>query len=495
MNLMIGDVLFNEVGKKYTLIQPVGHGGFGIVYEVQDSDGTKFAVKTIITALDDGQFRALVNEGDLATQIIHANVLRVFFFHDGQKYPTLPPYMLLEFADGGHLGEVINQRRSESRYFTNQELKTLFHALASGMKAINEKLVHRDIKPDNILFVNGIPKISDFGLSKVVGAATRSQSFKGINHIMYCAPEAWRAEKNTFTMDMYSMGLVFFELATLQYPYHVETTGDIIEAFKNAHLTKIITDPQVLNPSLELNLRQIILKMTAKRPEERYPSWDEIIDRLDSSDIAPANTNGVARLVEKALEVHRRNEQARLLVEEKQKRDVELKEIVNYCFEEITQQVKNIVSEFNNTSEFTKLSTHFYSETMNSNAETLNFEVRKNDRTENTIYIKIICLFDEYYLDTHKIKAWGTVKTSSGRGFNILLVETELNDIYGKWKTFHVRHSGFARGQDTRLEPFPFELRELPKEIFNVRSMHIYNAEQNDFKPEFFHPLLEEILE
>lgn len=490
MNLMSGDVVFDEVGKKYTLIQPVGHGGFGMVFEVQDSDGNKFALKTIITALDNNQFRALVNEGNLAAQIIHANVLRVFFFHDGQKYPTLPPYMLLEFADGGHLGEVINQRRAESRYFTNQELKTLFHALASGMKAINEKLVHRDIKPDNILFVNGTPKISDFGLSKVVGAVTRSQSFKGVNHVMYCAPEAWRVEKNTFTMDMYSMGLVFFELATLKYPYHVETTGNIVEAFKNAHLTQIIADPQTINSSLELSLRQIILKMTAKRLEERYSSWDEIIGRLGSFDSAPANTIGVDRLVEKALEVHRKNEQARLVIEEKQKKDIELREIVDYCFKEVTQEIEKIVDDFNNASDFVKLGVK-----SNFGNGGLNFAISKNDRDENTIYIKVVCLFQEYYLDKRRIKAWGIVKTPKGRGFNLLLVETEPDDIYGQWKTFHVRHSGFARGQDGRLEPFPFEISELPEEILNLKSVHIYNTDQDDFRPEFFHPLIEEILE
>lgn len=124
--------------------------------------------------------------------------------------------------------------------------------------------MHRDIKPDNILLHNQVLKISDFGLSKVVGAATRTQTFKGINHMRYCAPEAWRLEKNLPAMDMYSMGIVFYEIATLRYPYEVKDTGDFVEVWKNAHLLQVPADPRTHNGSLDLGLAQLIMKMISK---------------------------------------------------------------------------------------------------------------------------------------------------------------------------------------------------------------------------------------
>lgn len=83
------------------------------------------------------------------------------------------------------------------------------------MIAINAELVHRDIKPENILVSNDVLKISDFGLAKIASESTRTMSFKGYGTIPYIAPEAWNSDKNTIQMDIYSMGIVFYELATL----------------------------------------------------------------------------------------------------------------------------------------------------------------------------------------------------------------------------------------------------------------------------------------
>ena len=87
--------------------------------------------------------------------------------------------------------------------------------IAQGARAINEKLVHRDIKPDNILIEGKTLKIGDFGISKFVDESTRLQTFKGGQHIAYMAPEGWVGEANTFKLDVYAVGLVFFEILAL----------------------------------------------------------------------------------------------------------------------------------------------------------------------------------------------------------------------------------------------------------------------------------------
>jgi eukaryotic-like serine/threonine-protein kinase len=489
MDIIPGDMVYGHTEKEcFQVIQPIGNGAFGIVYEVRDANsGNRFALKTIVTAmLDSRGLEALINEGNLASGIENENVLRVFYFHDGNKYPRLPPYMLMEFADGGTLEYLINDRRAKQAYFSNDELRSLFMSLASGMKAINEKLVHRDVKPDNILFANGVLKISDFGLSKVIGAPTRTQTFKGINHVKYCAPEAWHLEKNTPAMDMYSMGIVFYELATLTYPYSVKTTGDIVEAWKNSHLIQTPQPPNKINTSLDTSLTQLVMKMIAKRPEDRYSTWDEVIHRLGSQLAEPEKHSEVVQLVQKAIDSHNTAEQERLEKEEGIRRKKEYEEIISYCFQEIIQVAQSIVDEFNAASEFAKLELRHLSP--------FAMDIRKSPNDRGKLIISIMPLYEERKVDNLKIKAWGFTKAPSGRGFNLLLVEISPDDIYGEWRTFHVGHSAVVRHRDNRPVPFPFELNELPEEIKYLNAIHVYTVNQGIFKVEFLHPLIEELL-
>lgn len=489
MNINPGDIVYGQTeNDRFKINKLIGSGSFGIVYEVVNLGiGIRCALKTIITAmLNPTGLNALINEGNLASGIEHENVLRVFYFHDGNKYPSLPPYMIMEFADGGTLDKYINDRRAQQAYFSNDELHNLLISLALGMRAINEKLVHRDIKPDNILFSSGVLKISDFGLSKINGASTRTQTFKGINHVMYCAPEAWQLDKNTPAMDMYSMGIVFYELATLIYPYKVETTGDIIEAWKNAHLTQTPQAPNKINTSLGTNISQLIMKMIAKRPESRYQSWDEVIDRIRAQQAEIEIHSKVDLLVKKAMDSHNQAEQERLKQQDLIRRQKELEEIISYCFQEIIQASQSLVEEFNKRSEFAKLEFH--------HIPPFTIDIRLSRGNKDRVVITILPLHEEQKLDGQKIKAWGFAKGPSGRGFNLLLVETSQDDIYGTWKTFHNSHSGIVRRTDGRPEPFPFEIDELPREIQNLRAIHIYSTNIGTFTQEFLHSLIEELL-
>jgi serine/threonine protein kinase len=489
MNINPGDLIYGQTKNEgFQVIGTLGNGSFGIVYEVRDiNTGNRYALKTINTyMLNPNDIKVLINEGNLASLIEHENVLRVFYFHDGNTYPHLPPYMLMEFADGGTLEYLINDRRAKQAYFSNDELRSLFLSLALGMKAINEKLVHRDIKPDNILFANGVLKVADFGLSKVTGALTRTQTFKGINHIKYCAPEAWLLEKNTPAMDMYSLGIVFYELATLNYPYSVKTTGDIIEAWKSAHLTQISQAPNKLNSSLDIDLTQLVMKMISKRPENRYPTWDDVIQRIGTQKAEPENHSNVNHLLEKAMESHYKAEQQRLEQEDIFRRQREHEEIILFCFQEIIQGAQNLVDAFNNASEFTKFELRHH--------PLFTIDIRKSRGDKGRIVITVIPLYEEHKLDNQRIKAWGFAKAPSGRGFNLLLVETSPDDVYGQWKTLHVGHSPLRHRRDNRPEPFPFEINELPREIQLIHATHIYQSTQGTFTPEFLHPLIEELL-
>ena len=490
LDLRQGDIVFgNTDDTKYEITRFIGNGQFGIVYEASDDLGRKFAVKTVLTAgLDDQAISVLVNEGKLATQIKHENVIEVLFFHDGIQYSSLPPYMLMEYADEGNLEKLLKTRRHNSDLFTLEQIKNTFLQLCSGMKAINEKLVHRDIKPDNILVNQGIYKITDFGLSKVVGLATRSQTFKGINHIKYCAPEAWHLGRNELGMDIYSMGIVFYEIATLQFPYSVEISGDFIDDWKKAHLIQMPNDPKEYNPSLPIELSQIILEMMSKRASDRYSSWDQIIERLDMSSVSTNTERDVSQLIERAVEIHTKKEQERLLKEENARNARERANIVDYCFSEIRDHAINLVETFNRYSEFAKLK-------LFKNSQRFEFSICPAQSSAHGVKVSVHPLNENVQFKEYLVKAWGVVMAPSGKGFNILLVAEDADEVYGKWITFHVRHNPIAKRKDKRLEPFPFNLDEIAKEIELISGMHIYVVDQSIFDPKMFDPLVDELLE
>ena len=152
------------------------------------------------------------------------NVIKYLYIHDGNEFPEYPPFIIMEYTDGGTLRDLIANRNGQQ--FEVETLMGYFEQLAHGMKCISEQLVHRDIKPENILNFHGVLKITDFGLSKISGESTKTMTFKGYGTSPYVAPEAWNNDRNTIQMDIYSMGIVFYELATLSYPYEKPTVND-----------------------------------------------------------------------------------------------------------------------------------------------------------------------------------------------------------------------------------------------------------------------------
>ncbi len=489
MDLRPDDIVFGSTRtEEYKISEPLGNGAFGIVYEVEGLSGEHFALKTITTGLlNDNSLKALVNEGNLAMEIKHKNVLSVIYFHDGQKYPELPPYILMELANNGTLKDIIDQKKEAKQFFKNEELQSIVLDLASGMKAINEKLVHRDIKPDNILIRNNVLKIADFGLSKIVGEATRTQTLKGLINLMYTAPEAWSQEENTIAMDIYSMGLVFYELATLRHPYVVKQVGDNIEAWKNAHLMDIPDDPRKYNENIGLGLSQLIQKMISKRPTDRYNSWDEVILRIKSKDITTKPQQDVSRLVERALETRRIEEMKRSKLEFEDKKRKELEGIVKYAFNDVAKAVQEIIENFNSKSDVAKLEVDFPGPLM--------INIFKEGYPGRKVKVLVNVVYDIIKFDGGTVKAWGHVKAPSGRGFNLILRASGNEDIYGNWRTLHVAHSPLVKRNDGRPEPFPFELSELPDEIAMLNTIHIYQTTKKEqLTPDSFIPLIEELL-
>ena len=159
------DSIVGPNSERFTLQDFIGAGAFGRVYRVVGKSGSVYAVKLLGHDLDDElSARALLNEAKLAQEIKHPNVVNVVF---ADQDPTLGPYILMEYLPEGTLKDLI--RSQSGQQLTLERAIAIMLDIAQGTRAINTRLVHRDIKPDNVLRSADRFKVADFGISKVVG--------------------------------------------------------------------------------------------------------------------------------------------------------------------------------------------------------------------------------------------------------------------------------------------------------------------------------------
>jgi serine/threonine protein kinase len=357
------------------------------------------------------------------------------------------------------------------------------------MEAINSKLIHRDIKPDNILFHKNKVKISDFGLSKIVSQATRTSTFKGIGCLPFLAPEGWKLDKNTIQMDIYSMGIVFYELASLSFPYKV-TKGDY-EEWQNAHFFQNPVNVGKINSEISPVLSSLIMRMLEKDPKHRPKNWDDIKTYLEKENL-PKTDN--AELIDKVL--IKRNEQKeqatkeRLEREKREKEISEFKTIIRYQYhKDIINPIKEFVEEINKKSDGPKITFHIDD---NSFLNTIEYSLSRigielNPIIEEDFFRDIkVNDFGQVFtrrelripqVDNRRVLAWGYIKADNGRGFNLILLQNS-DSIYGEWLLLFNRHSARVIKKDNRPVPFPFEFNEIEKEINYLNAMHIYVTER-----------------
>jgi serine/threonine protein kinase len=248
-------------------------GGFANVYlaaEVGNPDH-KVAIKVPKTGLPPHVADAFLREAEAATRVASPYVVELVDWGDN------PPFIAYEYMASGTLGREIDRRQQANEPWSVAELIDLFSQLVTGMDAINAQVVHRDLKPDNIYLDAGVPRISDFGISKYVGDMTRTLTFKGAGTALYMAPETFRLDSTDWKADQYSLGVVFFELATLTRPF----SGDW-DALEQAHLYQPAPLITGVREDFPLRLARLVTRMLEKEADRRFGSWGEIIDTLSS---------------------------------------------------------------------------------------------------------------------------------------------------------------------------------------------------------------------
>ncbi len=509
MIITINSVLPDGKGNQYRVTKNIKSGGFGQVFLCERTTDKKvFALKTMLNVFpSQDEYNAFQNEINTARTIHNENVIDYEYMHDGKTFSEYPPYIIMEYASQGTLQNVLEQRRLKKEVFSNEELIQMFLQLAKGMECINSVLVHRDIKPDNILINEDVLKISDFGLAKYVEATTRNITFKGFGTLQYCAPEVWENEKNTLQMDIYSMGIVFYELATLQYPYMVQSGN-----YMDAHLYGAIENPIKYNPQISARIVSLLNKMLQKPLSKRFSSWKEIIELLEAGDNCGKQNNDIEKLVQIAVQKQNesdtafQNKEAEKAKKEKEREDY-VKRIMSYFDREIISGFKEFADIYNSQYASGRMEIDTKSFKLIWAENTITIKMPKYQTFKLTIEALEPEKFEvmtgyEYYGQIRipiskkttypmcrgrKILAWGKIEDNSNHGYNILLLENK-EDVYGDWFILYNINSGLNR--NPRQEPFAFSTAELPREIKLIDTTHIYSSTLEAYNLDRFQKLI-----
>lgn len=267
----VGQVIESPSGEPFQMVQLVGRGAFGEVYRaVGLASGQSVAIKLLPAGGGASAREALLNEMEAAAQINHPNVIRLLWADRGSA--EIGPHLAMEYIEGETLRELLD--RYSGAKVPIELAKQIMLQIAEGMSSINQFMAHCDLKPDNILMDGANLKISDMGLSTLIGERGRAGA------VRYMAPEVWMGAADSSRADIYSAGLIFYEVLTLKNPIE-EGVDDPRRraAWGEAHCRGICPDARRVRPEIDPALSELISRMVAKSEDDR-PDWDQIIAAL-----------------------------------------------------------------------------------------------------------------------------------------------------------------------------------------------------------------------
>lgn len=259
---------------KYEIHNLIGVGGMAYVYRAYDRVEDRWvAIKILKEEFSDNSdfLRRFRNEAKAITLLSHPNIVEVYDVSFGDRLQ----YIVMEYIDGITLKQYIEQegaiRWDEALHFTIQILMALEHAHEKG-------IIHRDIKPQNVMLLqNGTIKVTDFGIARFSQSETQTMTDKAIGSVHYIAPEQARGDYITNKADIYSVGVMLYEMITGRLPFVADNAVSVALMQLQAKPTM----PRDLNPNLPRGLEQITMKAMEKNPVDRFQSAGEMLDDID----------------------------------------------------------------------------------------------------------------------------------------------------------------------------------------------------------------------
>ena len=262
-----------KISDRYQIIKAIGEGGMANVYLAYDTILDRdVAVKVLRGDLanDEKFVRRFQREALSASSLTHPNIVEVYDVgEDHDQY-----YIVMEYVEGRHLKDLIKKRGK----LTLSEVIDIMLQLTDGMSVAHDSyIIHRDIKPQNIMILeNGLVKIMDFGIAMAMISTQPTQTNSVMGSVHYLPPEQANGKGSTLQSDIYSMGIVMYELLTGKLPYKGDNAVEI--ALK--HLKEPLPSIREELPNIPQSVENIIIKATAKNPKNRYTDAREMHNDL-----------------------------------------------------------------------------------------------------------------------------------------------------------------------------------------------------------------------
>lgn len=271
MDQYIGKLLDN----RYEILERIGSGGMAVVYKAKCHWLNRFvAVKILKEDLaQDEEFRRRFHEESQAVAMLsHPNIVAVY---DVSRSPELD-YIVMELIDGITLKQYMQKRGGrltwkESLHYITQIMKALSHAHSRG-------IIHRDIKPHNIMVLrDGSVKVADFGIARLASASQNTMTQEALGSVHYISPEQARGSRIDARSDIYSAGVVLYEMLTGRLPYE----GESPVAVAIQHINSIPLSPREIEPSIPEAMEAITMKAMVSDLDKRYVSADAMLGDLE----------------------------------------------------------------------------------------------------------------------------------------------------------------------------------------------------------------------
>ncbi len=269
---MVGETV---LGNRYEILRKIGDGGMAFVYEARDRLLNRtVAIKVLRPEfVDDEEFLTkFKREAEAVASLSHPNIVNVYDVgEDGKVH-----YIVMELIEGQNLKDIIKNEGTLDEYTALDITKQIAKALGAAHK---KGIIHRDIKPHNILISNEgrLVKVADFGIAKAVSSSTITSTGSVIGSVHYFSPEQAKGKFVSNTTDLYSLGIVLYEMIIGRVPF----TGDSPISIALQHINDEIEFTQEEKVAIPQSVRNIIKKLTAKSSLDRYQGADELIEDIE----------------------------------------------------------------------------------------------------------------------------------------------------------------------------------------------------------------------
>lgn len=267
---------------RYEIIQQIGVGGMAKVYKAKDRLLDRFVAIKVLKeqyAEDDEFLKKFNNEAQSAAKLNHINIVNVYDIGQDLFEGKKIYYIVMEYVEGETLKDLID---SEGQ-LSNHDIIDYSVQIAQALKsAHNSGIIHRDIKPQNILIDKyGLAKVTDFGIARVSSNATITYTSSILGTVHYISPEQAKGKIVDEKSDLYSLGAVMYEMSTGKVPFDADNSVGIAVM----HIQDKAKPAKDLNPNLSDHLNYIIMKLLEKEPANRFLNASELIDSLENPQV------------------------------------------------------------------------------------------------------------------------------------------------------------------------------------------------------------------